>query len=90
MNEGVLKIMKGLNLVYYGFGGFMGFICGVGINLIFYAVEKSGNPILSNLVQKYGLIGHYIVEMVNALPFFGIALGIVMVRILFREQLDQN
>lgn len=82
--------MKGLNLVYYGFGGFIGFVCGTGINLIFFAVEKSGNPILSNLIQKYGLIGRYLAELVNYLPFFGIALGIVMVRILFREQLDQN
>jgi hypothetical protein len=77
-------------IVYYGFGAFIGFICGIVINFIFIWVENSGNPILSNLVRNYGLFGRYLVEMFNYLPLFGAALGIILVRILFYDQWEKE
>ena len=76
--------------IYYGFGGFIGFVCGVGIILIFYAVEKSGHRILSDLVNDHGFIGKYIVFLVNNLHFIGIALGILMVNIMFKKELEDK
>ena len=35
-----------MKYVYYGFGGFIGFVCGTLINLIFYWVEQSGTATL--------------------------------------------
>ncbi|MFQ5673273.1 MAG: hypothetical protein ACE5G9_09270 [Nitrospinales bacterium] len=82
--------MDGLKIVYYGFGAFIGFICGTVINLIFYWVEKSGNPLLGGLAKNYGDFGRFLVELINALPYFGMALGIVMVKILFRKQWEKE
>ena len=70
-----------MKFVYYGFGAFIGFGCGTAINLIFYWLEKSGNTLLTDLVQDYGLFGHFFAELVNMLPFFGVALGILLVRL---------
>ncbi len=77
-------------LIYYGFGGFIGFVCGIVINFIFIWVEKSGNPILSDLVRNHGAFGRYLVEMFNYLPLFGVALGIILVRILFQDQWEKG
>lgn len=77
-------------LIYYGFGGFIGFICGILINFIFIWVERSGNPILSDLVRNYGVFGQYLIELFNYLPLFGVALGIMMVRILFQDQWEKG
>jgi hypothetical protein len=77
-----------MKYVYYGFGGFIGFVCGTIINLIFYWVEQSGHPILSDLVNDYGMIGRYVVMVVNTLPFLGLGLGILMVRVMFKKELD--
>lgn len=71
--------------VYYGFGGFIGGICGTTINLIFYMLEQSGNRLISDLVRDYGMFGRFVAEMVNALPLMGVALGIVMVHWLFPD-----
>jgi hypothetical protein len=73
-------------LIYYGFGGFIGFVCAIVINLIFMWVEESGNPILSDLVRNHGTIGRYLIELFHNLPIFGVALGVILVRILFQDQ----
>jgi len=78
-----------MKYVYYGFGGFIGFVCGTVISLIFWAVEKSGFPILTDLGRHYGWFGRYLLELFNALPLFGIALGIVMVRIMFPKKFEE-
>lgn len=77
-----------MKYLYYGFGGFIGFVCGLFFNLIVYAVEKSGQPILTNLGRDYGVVGRYLIEVFNALPFFGIVMGIVLVRFMFAKQFD--
>ena len=80
--------MDTMKLIYYGFGGFIGFICGTIISLIFYWVEQAGHPVISSLSKNYGTIGYYLGELTNYLPLFGLALGIVMVKWLFKEQWD--
>lgn len=77
-----------MKLIYYGFGAFIGFVCGVVINLIFYWVEKSGVPLARDLIQNYGWFGRYLVELIKALPYLGIALGIILVKLLFGKQFD--
>ena len=77
--------MKNLKWIYYGFGAFIGFICGTIINFIFVLLEQSGNRIISNMVRDYGMFGRFIAEMVNALPLMGLGLGIVMIFWLFPE-----
>ena len=71
--------------IYYGFGAFIGFICGTIINFIFILLEQSGSRIISNMVRDYGMLGHFVAKMVNALPFMGLALGIIMIHWLFPE-----
>ena len=75
---------------YYGFGGFIGFVCGLVINLIFYAVEKSGHPILTNLGKDYGVLGRYLIEVFNALPYLGIVVGVVLVHYMFGRQFGKG
>ncbi len=82
-----MTLMKG---IYYGFGAFIGLVCGSVINLIFYWVEKSGTPFAANLVRDYGAFGKYILELINALPFFGAALGIILVKVLFGKELENK
>ncbi len=77
--------MKNIKWIYYGFGAFIGFICGTIINFIFILLEQSGNRIISNMVRDYGMLGHFVAKMVNALPFMGLALGIIMIFWLFPE-----
>ena len=77
--------MKNIKWIYYGFGAFIGFICGTVINFIFFLLEQSGNRIISEIVRDYGMLGRFIAEMVNALPLMGLALGIVMIYWLFPE-----
>ena len=77
--------MKNLKWIYYGFGAFIGFICGTIINFIFVLLEQSGNRIISNMVRDYGMFGRFVAEMVNALPLMGLGLGIVMIFWLFPE-----
>lgn len=75
---------------YYGFGGFIGFVCGILINLIFYALEKSGQPVLTNLGRNYGVMGRFLAESVNALPYLGIGLGLFLVKVLFKKELSSK
>ena len=82
--------MSTIKLVYYGFGAFIGSICGIVINLIFYWLEQSGNRVITDMVRNYGIIGKFVAEMVHMLPFFGAALGIILVRILFQKELESK
>jgi len=77
--------MKSMKWIYYGFGAFIGFVCGTVIEFIFYLLEQSGNRVISNMVRDYGILGRFIAEMVTNLPYMGLALGIVMVYWLFPE-----
>ena len=43
------------------------------------------NQIISNLVRDYGMLGHFVAEMINMLPFIGVALGIIMIYWLFPD-----
>lgn len=79
-----------MKFVYYGFGAFIGFICGVVINLIFYWVEEAGYPVMRDLVENYGFIGEHIGNLINLLPFIGAGLGIIMVQLLFQKELEDK
>ncbi len=76
--------------LYYLFGGFIGFVCGSVICLIFLMVEKSGQPILSSLPQKFGVFGEYLLHLYNVLPFFGIVLGLLLVRKMFQHRFEEE
>jgi len=77
-----------MKYVYYGFGGFIGFVCGILITLVFYLLEKSGHRVLTDLGNNYGFLGRHLAEMVNWLPYFGIVFGLVLVKILFKEKFE--
>jgi ABC-type amino acid transport system permease subunit len=74
---------------YYGFGAFIGFICGTTIEFIFYLLEQSGNRIISNMIRDYGALGRFVAEIVSNLPYIGLVLGVVMICYLFPE-IDSN
>ena len=76
--------------IYYGFGAFIGFVCGTIIEFIFYLLEQSGNRIISNMVRDYGVFGRFIAEMVSNLPYMGLALGIIMVFWLFPDVVNEE
>jgi len=76
---------------YYGFGGFIGFVCGMVIQMLIYAVERSGNPILTQLGRgDYGLIGKGLLVLFESLPYMGIVLGVVLVRLMFRKDIEKE
>ena len=77
--------MKNLKWIYYGFGAFIGCVCGTVIEFIFYLLEQSGNRVISNMIRDYGVLGRFIAEMVANLPYMGLALGIIMIYRLFPE-----
>ena len=77
--------MKSMKWIYYGFGAFIGFVCGTVIELIFYLLEQSGHRVISNMVRDYGMLGRFIAEMITNLHYMGLALGIVMVYWLFPD-----
>ena len=79
-----------MKYVYYGFGGFIGFVCGTGINLIFYWLDQSGVKFAAYLIQNFGFLGKYILELINALPIIGMALGIILIKLLFNRELTEN
>ena len=79
-----------MKYTYDVFGGFIGFVCGTLINLIFYWVELSGHRILSDLGSDYGFIGKYVGTMVNTLPVLGIGIGILMVKVMFKKELEDE
>jgi len=82
--------MNYMKVVYYGFGAFIGLVCGTLINLLFYWLEKSGTYTAGQLVKDYGFMGRYLLEMINALPYIGLGLGILLVKMLFGDRLDKG
>ncbi len=79
-----------MKYVYFGFGGFIGFICGVAINLIFVFVDRSGIKFADYLIKSFGFFGEYIIELIHALPLLGAVLGIILVKYLFGRELDEE
>ena len=79
-----------MKYVYFGFGGFIGFICGVAINLIFYLLDQSGIKFGNYLIKSFGFFGKYIIELIHALPLLGAVLGIILVKYLFGRELDEE
>ena len=84
---GRLLIMK---YVYFGFGGFIGFICGVAINLIFYLLDQSGVKFVAYLIKTFGFFGEYILRLIDALPILGALLGIILVQYLFGREFEEE
>ena len=82
--------MKNMKWIYYGFGAFIGFVCGTVIEFIFFLLEQSGNRVISNLVRDYGALGRFVAEMIANLPYMGFALGIIMIYWLFPEVVDDK
>jgi len=78
-----------MKFVYYGFGGFIGCVCGLVISLVFYWLEQSGTPLLTNLGREYGALGRFVGELVNSMPLLGIVLGVLLVKSLFKAELDK-
>ena len=79
-----------MKIVYYAFGAFIGFVCGSIINLIFYWLDQSGVKFAGDLIKNYGDFGRFILELINALPLFGAALGVIIVQLLFGRQLENK
>ena len=79
-----------MKYAYYGFGGFIGFVCGMGINLIFYWLDQSGVKFAGYLIKNFGFLGKYILELINALHIIGLALGIILVKLMFERELTDH
>ncbi|MZG29822.1 MAG: hypothetical protein F3741_03280 [Nitrospinae bacterium] len=79
-----------MKYAYYGFGAFIGFVCGTGINLIFYWLDQSGVKFAHYLITNFGFFGKYLLELINALPVIGAALGIILVKLLFERELSED
>jgi hypothetical protein len=79
-----------MKYAYYGFGAFIGFVCGMGINLIFYWLDQSGVKFAHYLIANFGFVGRYLLELINALPVIGAALGIILVKLLFERELTEK
>jgi hypothetical protein len=83
--------MGNMKYFYFGFGGFIGFVCGIIIQLLILAVERSGNRILTQLGRgDYGVIGRGLLYLYEGLPYMGIVLGVVLVRTMFRKDIDKE
>ncbi|MBT3365983.1 MAG: hypothetical protein HN472_09640 [Nitrospina sp.] len=79
-----------MKYAYYGFGAFIGFVCGMGINLIFYWLDQSGVKFAHYLINNLGFVGRYLLELINALPIIGAALGIILIKLLFSRELTER
>ncbi|HKI48574.1 MAG TPA: hypothetical protein VKA69_04570 [Desulfobacteria bacterium] len=83
--------MGNMKYFYFGFGGFIGFVCGMVIQMLIYTVERSGNNILTQLGRgDYGVIGKGLLVLFDGLPYMGIVLGVVLVRYMFRKDIEKE
>ncbi len=83
--------MDNMKYFYYGFGGFIGLVCGVVIQLLILAVERSGNRILTQLGRgDYGVLGKGLLEVYEVLPYIGIVVGVVLVRVMFKKDIENK
>jgi len=62
----------------------------MGINLIFYWLDQSGVKFANYLITNFGFIGKYILELINALPIIGAALGIILINLLFNRDMKEG
>lgn len=83
--------MGNMKYFYFGFGGFIGFVCGMVIQMLIYFVERSGNPVLTQLGRgDYGAIGKGLLVLFDGLPYMGIVLGVLLVRTMFRIDIEKG
>jgi hypothetical protein len=83
--------MGNMKYFYFGFGGFIGFVCGMVIQMLIYFVERSGNPVLTQLGRgDYGAIGKGLLVLFDGLPYMGIVLGVLLVRTMFRKDIEKE
>lgn len=83
--------MGNMKYFYFGFGGFIGFVCGMVLQMLVYMVERSGNPVLTQLGRgDYGAIGKGLLVLFDGLPYMGIVLGVILVRIMFRKDIEKE
>lgn len=86
LNQGLLN----MKYVYFGFGGFIGFVCGITINLIFLFLDQSGVKFAAYLIKTFGFFGEYILMLIDALPILGAVLGIILVKYLFGREFEED
>ena len=83
--------MGNMKYFYFGFGGFIGFVCGMVLQMLVYMVERSGNPVLTQLGRgDYGLLGKGLLVLYEGLPYMGIVLGVILVRMMFRKDIEKQ
>ena len=83
--------MDTMKYFYYGFGGFIGFVCGMVLQMIFYMVERSGYPVLTQLGRgDFGIFGKGLLMFFEALPYMGVVLGVILVRLMFRKDIEKE
>ncbi len=83
--------MGSMKYFYFGFGGFIGFMCGMLIQMLIYAVERSGNRVLTQAGRgDYGAIGKGLLVLYEGLPYMGIVLGVLLVRYMFRKDIEKQ
>jgi len=83
--------MGNMKYFYFGFGGFIGFVCGMVIQMLIYAVERSGNRVLTEAGRgDYGVVGKGLLVLFDGLPYMGIVLGVVLVRTMFRKDIEKE
>jgi len=79
-----------MKYIYYIFGAFIGFICGVAINLIFVMLDKSGIKFAGYLIKTFGFFGEYILKLIDLLPLWGALLGVILVIYLFGREFEEK
>ena len=79
-----------MKYVYFGFGGFIGLICGVAINLIFYLLDQSGVKFAAYLIKTFGFFGEYILMLIDVLPILGAVLGVILIKYQFGRELEEE
>lgn len=82
--------MSNLKYVYYAFGGFIGFVCGLIIQMIFMMLERSGTLVLGKLAQDLGVVGRIVIYLIEGIPYMGIVFGVLLVHYLFGHQFQQE
>jgi len=78
--------MGNLKYIYYGFGGFIGFVCGLIIQLIFMKLEDSKTLVLSSWVEQFGMLGRFFIYLVEGVPYMGVMFGLLLVHWMFARE----
>ena len=57
----------------------------------FIMVEKAGYPVLTQLGRgDYGAFGKGLLVLYEGLPYMGIVLGVILVRLMFRKDIEKE